>query len=542
MTPVCVPVFFYMKFFFPKYYLLLITILLSSNFLLAQKKEKVELIYANTAEYSKRFNQDVQRVKGNVIFKQEETYMYCDSAWFYETANKVEALGKVHIKASDTLNIFGDTAIYDGDKRIAVVSGNAKVIDNQMVLTTDKITYELDTKFAYYLDGGKIVDQNNTLISDKGYYYTQIKEFFFKDNVELDNQQYIMRSDTLMYHTITEIARFYGPTTIEGDSNFIYCSKGWYDTKKDISQFMGEPYMITNKAKISGDTLYYDRNTGYGKAVENVKILDTTQNILVVGELADYYEFTGFYMVTDSAILKQYSNNDTLFLHADTLKAQADSLKDLELLKAYYNVRFFKSDLQGVCDSLSYDFRDSLMRMYVEPVLWSEQTQLSADSIRLLFYDGVMDKLFMYSSSLILNKDDTASYNQIKGVNMVAYFKENDIHCIDVFDKSETIYFVREDNGALIGINKAQSKDLRMYISDARINRIIFLSEADAILYPDKELAQKDRFLKAYKSYFSIRPKDKNDIFKKMEIQRELLQEQDDEDETEEETEEEIIE
>jgi hypothetical protein len=135
------------------------------------------------------------------------------------------------------------------------------------------------------------------------------------------------------------------------------------------------------------------------------------------------------------------------------------------------------------------------MRMYVEPVLWSEQTQLSADSIRLVFYDGVMDKLFMYSSSLILNKDDTASYNQIKGVNMIAHFKDNDIHRIDVFDKSETIYFVREDNGALIGINKAQSKDLRMYISDARINRIVFLSEADAILFPDQELAQKDRFL-----------------------------------------------
>jgi len=509
-----------------KYYFILIFLPLFIGQGFAQeKKDKIELIHANTAEYDKYYNSEVQRVKGNVIFKQKETYLYCDSAWFFETANRVEAYGKVHIKASDTLNIFGDTAIYDGDKRISEIVGNAKMVDNQMVLTTDRITYEMDEKFAYYLTGGKIVDQENTLTSEKGYYYTEKKEFFFKDSVVLDNKQYVMNSDSLMYNTITEVANFHGPTTIVGDSNFIYCTNGWYDTKRDISQFMGNPYMISNETKLAGDTLYYDRNIGYGKAIENVSVLDTAQSVFVTGGWGDYDEILGYYTVTDSAVLMQYSENDTLFLHADTLKAKADSMKNTELLLAYHKVKFYRFDLQGVCDSLTYNFNDSLLRMYYEPALWADSSQLTADSIHLLIFENKMDKLFMFGSSLIVNRDDTASYNQIKGIDMIGYFKENELSRIDVFGNAETIYFVREDNGALIGINKAISEDLRMYVSEAKIKKIVFYSDADATLFPDKELPSEERFLEVFKWLVEHRPMDKYDIFTKEEVSREIPQE-----------------
>lgn len=482
-----------------------------------KKKTRIKLVVADYMNFDKeRLGPDIQRLVGNVIFEHDSMFLYCDSAYLYEKDNSMDAWGDIHIKASDSLNIYGQELRYNGNDQIAELREDVKLVDNQMTLTTDFLDYNLAENTGKYTGGGKIIDTTNQLTSDIGYYYADQKEFFFKDSVQLVNPRYTIESDTLMYNTMTEVSYFFGPSYIRSDTNLIYCENGWYDTRNNIAQFKENALLSNNKQTLQGDSLYYDRDNGFGKAYKNVSVIDSSQNIIIKGEYGYFLEEINKSLITDSAQAIQIDDGDSLFMHADTLKYLGDTTRpEGKQLFAYHKVKIYRINLQGKCDSLVYNVKDSVIRMFTEPVIWSGKSQLYADFIE--FYTGKAErkKLRLYQNSYMAEMDyDTTNFNQVKGKNMIGYFNKKELYKVYVEGNAETIYFVRNDQDELVGVNKVQSSDLIIHIKSRQISNLTFKTLPSAKLHPYSGLTPSETIIKGFYWFHNDRPQSRYDIFK----------------------------
>ncbi len=499
----------------PVYILL---VLLTSLFLLlpvrifSQQVHKID-INANFIEFDKELGNNAKRLIGNVRFKHEDVYMTCDSAYYYSEENMVDAYSNVHLWQGDTLDLYGDFLKYRGDTRMANVRDNVILIDKESRLTTDYIDYNFNSDLAYYLGGGRIVNGDNTLESIQGNYYSKQKFFFFKDSVVVINPDYTMYSDTLKYNSVTEIAYFLGPTDIIADSNYIYCENGWYDTQNNISQFNQNAWLESDGKTLSGDSLYYERETGLGKAFDNVVLVDSVQNVILKGNKAIYLEKSKYAMLTDRALMIQVDDDkDSLYVHADTLKSVPDTIPDFNIIKAYRHVKLFRPDMQGKCDSLVYTDTDSVFRFFGEPVIWSDENQITAEFIKLYIRNQEADHLEMTNDAFIISREDSIKYNQIKGRSMTGYLENNELTRIDVDGNSQTIYYAKEGN-KYIGVNKAESADLEIKFNKNKVHLIIYLVNPNLVYYPLEKFPENERYFKNFRWFGEYRPHSLEEVF-----------------------------
>lgn len=498
-----------------KSYFLTIGFLLLSCILFSQRKDQIQILNADELVFIEDSEVKAQRLIGDVQFKHHDALMYCDSAYFYSNKNKLTAFANVEIHQGDSMTIYGDRLDYDGDSRRAVVSGKeVRMVNNEFVLTTDQLVFDRRKNITSYQTGGVIVSKtdSNNLESLAGYYHSDDKKFYFSKDVKLSNEEYVMNTDSMNYHTIKKIVHFFGPTTIEGEENFIYCESGYYNTKTEISEYNQNAYMISDGRKLEGNSLYYDRKTGVGRALRNVQITDTAEGVIINGEKALMFEEPDSVIVTGSALMTQVFDEDPLYLHADTFKIISD-LEGNRTMKAYYGVRIFKNDLQGSCDSMVYSFEDSTIHLFSEPVLWSKENQLTAEKIEIKTKDGDMHSIYMETDAFIISEVDSTKYNQIKGLEMTGYFKNNELEVIKVNGNGQTIYYGQDDLGKFVGVNKAEASRLNISISENQIKQIIFLDQPSAIMYPIGEMSQNELKYEGFEWLIKKRPKNKQDLF-----------------------------
>jgi hypothetical protein len=496
-------------------YIVFVFLLLGFN-AFSQEQPKTKIQYAGDVwEFNKDIYADGPRILGNVVMNHDSAFLYCDSAYVNEAENKVIAYGNVRIKLSDTLNLYSDSLRYDGNTKIANAFSNVRLIDNQTILTTDTLKYSRITQIAQYDYWGKIVNDKNNLVSLHGYYYTDRKEFFFKDKVIMNNPEYNMYSDTLMYNTVTETSYFFGPSHIisKDKTDSIYCENGWYNTKSDVARFRERARIYHETTYLTGDSMYYERESGYGQVFRKALMFDTVQNILLMGNYGEMQRKNGFAFMTDSAVGVFIDKKDSLFMHGDTLRATFDTAQEIKKVFGFYKVKFYRHDIQGMCDSLVYISKDSAMTMYRLPVVWSDSNQLSADSIRMTMRYGVADSLMLYSSAFIVSKDDTSGFNQIKGRVVLAKFKDNELYKIKVLGNAQTLYYAREEDKSLIGINMAVSSDMLIFLEKNQLKTITYINNPEAHLVPEKSVPLNERKLKGFKWEEAKRPMKKMDIF-----------------------------
>lgn len=468
---------------------------------------------AKSASFDRQLGEDVRRLKGDVVFIHEDTRMYCDSAYLYSADNNLRAFSNIRILVSDTVTIYGDELFYDGNRRWAELTGNVLMTDPQMMLYTDYLEYDLDANTANYIDGGRIVDAENELTSLWGFYFADEKEFFFRDDVVLVNPDYVMESDTLMYNTVTEVAWFHGPTTITSEENTIFCRNGWYDTRNDIARFSRDAFFTNKEQSMTGDSVFYDRNAGYGKAINNVLIRDSIENIIITGHFAEHFEKEGLSIVTRDALMTMIADNDSLFMHADTLKTIHFEETDQRRLFAYHKARFYRSDLQGLSDSIVYDTADSTIYMFHNPVLWTEMYQLTARNIEVKSSGDAVQSLQLNEAAFIIAEVDTLGFNQMKGRSMTGHFRDNALWRVDVDGNGETIFFLREDDGELVGINKGISSNIVIFVDGNEITGIQFVRQPESTLFPPNELPADQRLLQNFEWLEHRRPVSKEDVF-----------------------------
>lgn len=490
-----------------------------ASFVFAQEQDsippKVTSVYLEHSDllfYDKDINVDAQILRGNVCFRHDSSYMYCDSAYYYEQSNSLEAFSNVRMEQGDTLFVYGDYLIYEGNIQLARLRNNVRMINNQVTLYTDSLNYDRAADIGYYFEGGRIVDETNVLSSLYGRYAPNTKLAVFNDSVKLENPNFTLYSDTLEYSTATKIATILGPSVIVSDSGTVYTSKGWYDTVADKSLLLDRSQVVSGNRILTGDSIAYDKKSGFGEAFGNMSIQDTAQHVTLEGEYGYYNELTEYAFATDRARFLEYSGGDTLYLHADTLEMMSvDSL--YREIKAFYGVRFFRSDMQGVCDSMQFNTRDSVLYMFRDPILWNEQYQIFGDTILVFMNDSAIDYAHVKEFAFAIQHLDSTYYNQLKGSDLKAYFEGQAVSQIDVTGNAELIYYPIEKDGTKAGMNEMKSGFLSFTLKDSKLERLVARPTPIGILWPLPDLTPEKKMLKNFKWYDYLRPKDKDDIF-----------------------------
>lgn len=506
-----------MRDFFSKYFvfgLLAFVLFVEDSTLFAQNFTQIQLEKANSMQFDRSLGENVRRLIGEVVFRHEQSWMYCDSAYLYADENSLRAFSNVYIVDNDTIELWGNHLFYDGNLRIATLDTEVVMKDPEMTLYSDNLVYDRNLNTANYHSGGRIINADNELTSMWGFYYADTKEFFFKDKVVLTNPDYIMYSDTLKYHTDTEVAYFFGPTRIIGEENRIYCKNGWYDTRRDIAQFNKEAFLTNNEQSLTGDSVYYDRNLGYGKALMNVVLTDSVNNTFITGHFAEHFENEGVSWVSDRAVLTVVYEKDSLFMHADTLHSVYNKELDTRTLFAFNKAKFYRTDLQGLSDSIIYRTADSTLYMYSTPIIWTENNQMTANVIEVKNDGERVKTAYLYDAAFTISLIDSLHYDQIKGRDMVGHFREGELRVIEVFGNGETHYHLLDENTKRVNaINKVISSDLVIYIDERQVERIKLIDRPKGALYPPAQLPETEKFLKNFAWHIDRRPLSKHDIF-----------------------------
>ncbi len=482
--------------------------------------EKGIQVKAESMKSLVRDGQQVARYLGGVTALHEGATMECDSAYLIRKQNILEAYGHVVIIKEDN-TLYGDYLHYDGNSSSGKVSGKeVKLVQKDANLVTDVIYFNTKSNSAYYLTKGVLTNPENKLISLRGYYFSRLKRYNFSGHVEMEGKDGRLFTDSLEYDTEKEVVYFYGPTRIYNKDSYVYCERGWYNRKNGQSNFFSNAFMHNKANKVYGEDIYYDKPKGFTRIVDKVAIVDTTNKVTVYGGRASYWDIEKKAVIEKEPLLLAVSENDTLFLRSDNMLLNSypdNNLPDsvYRLVRALGKVTYFRKDLQGRCDSIVYNTKDSTVSFFVEPVLWSENNQMTADFIKgYSSKDNKLRRMDFEGNAFSVAQEDSINFNQIRGKVMVAHFVKGQLDRLDVKGNGQAVYFLR-DQGVIAAVNKAESSDLVARFKNRKVTRITFQVKPVSTFYPIEKVEREEITLKGFHWLDNIRPKNKFEIIPK---------------------------
>ncbi|MDC1162130.1 OstA-like protein, partial [Tenacibaculum sp.] len=455
---------------------------------------------------------------GNVKIAHEGATLDCKRALLYKKENLFKAVGEVVIEQGDSIIQYSDFTNYDANLRKATSWGNVEVNDKEMKLSTDTLHFDRKNQLLFYPNGGTIKDPKNTLKSIKGTYDLKTKKFTAKNKVTIINPENKITSNFLDYYTNTKLAYLYGPSTIFNlkDSTKVYCERGFYNTNTDVSYFVKNAKLFLKERTVEGDSLYYDKRKGFASATNNIKVIDTVQNFVTKGNYAELFEKKDSLFIIKKAVAISIFEKDSMYVHGDTLLVTGKTKK--RIVRAFHNVKIFKSDLQGKCDSLHSNQENGLTKMFSNPILWSGKSQMTGDHIQLLsnVETNKLDSLKILNNGLIIQKDSLAEndYNQIKGRNMYGKFIKNELKTLLVKGNAESIYYSRKENSSeLESITKEIASDIEFTMENNEVTETKYFKKSEGKTYPPSEFPSNARKLRGFIWREDEQPKIMEDIF-----------------------------
>lgn len=500
-------------------FILFCSIILIPN-VFSQKKINYK---ANWSETRPSYPDEIIMVQ-EVEFEHQGMKMYCDSAIFNEKENRFSAYGNIHIIQQDTFHIWGDELYYEGVSRIAEMFGDNVIMkDNNITLNTTYLILERVPNTLSYTQWADIYDNQSTLRSRQATYYMNEKEIKFHKNVVINSERTNVYSDTMTYNTKTDIATFFGPTNIiTSDSTFIYTELGWYSTKTEESVSYMQSQMTKKERLLQADTLLYNPNTKIGEGINNVFFEDTVQKAILTGQRAyiNNKDSNSYTYLTIQPLLRQVNEDDTLYLHADTLWVNHDTAMNVKEIYAYNDSKFFRTDIQGASDNMIFQMKDSLLNMLGRPIIWSEESQITGDTIIMNIGKKYIYSVDIFPKAFVIQDADSLSenrYNQMYGKRMKAFFTKNKLYLVEVYGNAQSIYYIWEEiknqPDELLGINVGTGSQMKIYISKNKINRITTLSNPIFFTDDEDKLSSEEKQLKGFEWRINERPISPMDVF-----------------------------
>ncbi|AXG70336.1 LPS-assembly protein LptD [Kordia sp. SMS9] len=453
--------------------------------------------------------------KGQVRFEHEGMDMWCDRAVLFQDRNWVKAYGNVFIQQGDSLEMSSEYIEYDGDEKLAVSKRNVRLQNPDMTLQTDTLYFDRNAQEAYFNTKGIVKDSASTLTSIEGRYFMQRNKYQFLKDVQIDNPEYTVNSAQLDYYTDSKHAYMYGPSTIKGKEYTIFCKRGFYNTVSERGYFVKESRIDYDNRIINGDSLYFEKNTNFASATNNIKITDTINKMILKGHYGEVYKAKDSAFITKRAVAITLVETDSMYIHGDRLVVTGPA--EDRIIRAYKNVKFFKTDMSGKCDSLFADNKSGITKMLRRPIMWNGDSQMTGDTIFLIsnVKTEKLDSLKVINNAFIVQKDTIGenNYNQVKGQNLYGKFRDNKLYEVDVIKNTEVVYFMYNDSGEFIGINKTICSAINLTLNNNQIEDITFFTRPDGVIYPDKDLPKNARKLRGFIWRGDERMFSKDDIF-----------------------------
>jgi len=491
--------------------LVLLLFISLSTVVFAQQGRKLHLVNADFT-YPSENNPDVIIGLGNVYVEINGATIRCKRVEMYQKENRLEAMGDVVMNQGDTIVQTSKFANYNGNTQLAKSWGNVVLKDPTMTLTTETLHFNRKNQHLYYQTKGTIKDSVNVLVSNRGNYYLKTKKFEAKSNVTVTNPDQVIKTNHLEYYTDSGKAYLFDPSTITGNKSLIYTERGFHDSKKKISYLTKNSWIKYDDRKIEGDSLFYDQNKEFSSATGNIKVTDTINNGVIKGGYGEFFRAKDSAFITKRAVAISLVEKDSLYIHGDTLLLTGKPKK--RIVRAYSHVKFYKSDLQGKCDSLYSSQSEGITKMFRKPVLWSQENQITGDVIHFINdkESQKIDSLKVLGNAFMIQKD-SVGFNQNSGRKILGKFKDNDLRLVDIIGNSEIINFVRNEDKELIGITKMRSSSIHLEMENKQISFIEFRTKPSGKTFPEDQLHKNDRKLKGFIWRESEQPNDKEGIF-----------------------------
>ncbi|MBR4297842.1 MAG: hypothetical protein IKT82_06610 [Bacteroidaceae bacterium] len=479
-------------------------------------KDRVNIEHADNMEFNDYLFPGAHRLSGNVRFSHGSFQMFCDSAVYYTNTNSFRAIGKVRIQQGDTLTLVGDSLYYDGQSLMAYMRYNVELRHYNRKLYTDSLDYDRILNRGYFFEGGTLVDETNTLTSDFGEYFTDSKDANFFDGVTLRGPNYTIYSDTLKYNTDSKWAYVQGPSNIHNGPNHIYTELGYYNTKLELAKLYQNTKLTGNNREMTGDSIIYNKLTGDMYAYSNINYHDKFNKNILQGNYVWYNEQTGSALCYDNAKVMDYSSGpDTLYMHADTIKLTTYNLNTdsvSRLVEGFYHVRAYRTDVQAVCDSLSFNSKMRRLSLFQDPIVWSENRQILGEQIDIDFNTQTIDSVYINRQALIAEQVDSVHFNQVSGHQMRAYFKDGEMHETFVEGNVRVIQFPMEKDSLVLYQLYMETAKLKMSLEQRKLQRI-WTPAASGQFYGIGMAPREHSVLESFTWFDYVRPLNKDDIF-----------------------------
>ena len=488
--------------------------MLSFQNLLAQAPKKILVEHSDYFDVNQVEVPDAALLTGNVRVNHDGVIMTCNKAYYFQKENYIKAFGNVQLVQGDTLYLNSKYAEYNGNMRKAFATGDAVMRSPESTMVTDTINFDRNTQEVYYNSNGTITNRDNTLKSKSGKYFVAEKKFQFLTAVTITNPKYVIKSNHLDYYSNSGQSYLFGPSTITSKANYIYTEKGFYDTKKNLAHFLRKSYIKYDDRIITGDSLFYDRNLEFASATRNVKITDSINRAIVKGHYAEIYKNQDSMFVTKRAVAVNFVENDSVYIHGKKLMVTGPESN--RIIRAFNNVRFYKTDMSGKCDSIYSSSKTALTKLIGNPILWNGESQITGDIMHLIGNNTTkkLDSLKVLNNTFLVSKDTLRTgFNQVKGQNLYGKFLDGKLHDVDIIKNTEVIYYMRNDAHELIGINKNVSSKINILFDKKEIETITFFKQIDGDIYPEKDLPENARKLRGLVWRGNERIKSKDDIF-----------------------------
>ena len=489
----------------------------------AQGESRIFLLHSDRLFHDAEIDAQAQILVGNVQFRHDDVFMYCDSALFYEASNSLDAFGNVRMVQGDTLSLTGDILYYDGLDKLARVRNNVVLVHGQMTLYTDSLDYDRLYNVGYFFEGGHLITQDNDMTSDWGEYRPQTKVAVFNYNVHLvspappQQVRTTLLTDTLYYNTVTSVANARGPSTIDDGGCHIYTEMGYVNSKNNNLTLLNRSEMSNNGKKLIGDSIVWNSVDSIGEAFGNVFYSDMLNNNAMTGNYCYYNDRMGYTLGTDSACILDYSQGaDTMYMHGDSIKMFTYNINTdsaYRTMHAYNHVRMYRRDMQGVCDSLVYLTNDSMMIMYKDPIVWTGSQQLLGEEIQAFMNDSTIDSIYVLRQTLSCERMDSLHYNQVAGQEMHSYMENGELKMTHVIGNVIVNYFPLDEDSLMVAMNHIESTEMKMFMGENRRMRKIWMPAATGTFYPIPMIPGNVRFLENFQWFDYVRPQNPQDIF-----------------------------
>ena len=488
-----------------KFYFFILFILLLSAAGKAQnpnaatgKGKSIEILHADFTDRNESEVPGAAILTGNIQAQHDSIYIYCNKAYYFQADNYIKLFGAVRIIQNDTLQLDSNYAEYNGVQQIAYASGNVVMRSPDSNLKSEKVYYDRKNGVAYYNDNATIVNKNNTLKSKTGKYFTAEQKYEFRTQVVITNPETVITSDYLDYYEVPGHAYLFGPSTVKNKDSFIYTENGFYDTRLDIGKLTKNSHILTDNKKIEGDDMFYDKNKGYSRAENHVKVTDTVNKMIATSHFAEVFQHENgndSIFINKKPLVRMLAENDSTFFHAKNIIITGPDKE--RIIRGFKNARILRMpDMSGKADSLHFNQKVGLTQLIGSPVVFKGESQMTGKLIHLINNPVTekMDSLKVLTDAFLIERDTLGTgYNQAKGINLYGKFRENKLYEVDLVQNAEMIYYVYDEDDELSGIDKGVCSKIHLELEDNKITTATRLVNPVAETYPPEDFPESAR-------------------------------------------------